>query len=122
MIVARLSKPLTCIAFNHDVESELRYIRENVFSELTVNEVANSVPMSVRGLQIKFKDAFGRSPLAEIHRLRIARVKELLASTDMPVASVAVATGFGTPAYMTTKFKRETGLTSLRYRAATRMR
>ncbi|WP_442505581.1 substrate-binding domain-containing protein [Novipirellula sp. SH528] len=120
-IVTRRSTEVLAIK-DPELSSAVRYIRENVFSELTVEEVANSVPMSVRGLQIKFKDAFGRSPLAEIHRLRIARVKELLASTDMPVASVAVATGFGTPAYMTTMFKRETGLTPLRYRAATRMR
>ena len=97
-------------------------MRENAFGELTVEEVADSVPMTRRSLERKFNDWFGRSPLSEIRRLRIARVKELLATTDMPMPRVAEATGFGTPEYMTTVLKHEIGLTPLRYRSMTRAR
>ncbi len=100
----------------------VRYIREHAFSELTVDAVASSVPMTRRSLERKFKATFDRTPLAEIHRLRIARVRELLATTDMPISQIAIATGFGTPEYMTTMFKRESGLTPLRYRSTTRAR
>ncbi|EMI20128.1 xylose operon regulatory protein [Rhodopirellula maiorica SM1] len=120
-VVTRRSTDVLAIK-DQELSAAVRYIRENVFSELTVAEVARSVPMSVRSLQVKFRELFGRSPLAEIHRLRIARVKELLASTDLPIASIAQATGFGTAAYMATMFKRETKVTPLQYRLATRLR
>ncbi|GAA5508587.1 xylose operon regulatory protein [Novipirellula caenicola] len=120
-IVTRRSTEVLAIK-DPELCKAVRFIHENVFSELTVAKVAESVPMSVRSLQVKFRDVFGRPPLAEIHRLRIARVKELLASTDLPIANIAQATGFGTAAYMATMFKRETAMTPLRYRMETRLR
>lgn len=120
-IVTRRSTEVLAIK-DPELSKAVRFIRENVFTELTVAKVAASVPMSVRSLQVKFRDAFGHPPLTEIHRLRIARVKELLASTDLPVASIAQATGFGTAAYMATMFKRQTEMTPLRYRLETRLR
>jgi len=89
---------------------------------LTVKEVADSVPLTRRSLERKFREWVGRSPLAEIHRLRIARVKELLATTDMPMSRISLATGFGTPEYMATAFKKEMNMTPLRYRSMTRAR
>ena len=120
-IVTRGSTDVLAI---EDVElfAAVRFIREHAFDELTVEEVADAVPMTRRSLERKFQDTFGRSPLSEIRRLRIARVKELLATTDLPVSKVAEATGFGTPEYMTTVFKKETQLTPLRYRSMTRAR
>ncbi|EMI43508.1 xylose operon transcription regulator XylR [Rhodopirellula sp. SWK7] len=100
----------------------VRYMREHAFSPLTVKEVADSVPLTRRSLERKFREWVGRSPLAEIHRLRIARVKELLATTDMPMSRISLATGFGTPEYMATAFKKEMNMTPLRYRSMTRAR
>lgn len=120
-IVTRQSTDILAIK-DPELSKAVRFLRENVFTELTVAKVAASVPMSVRSLQVKFRDAFGHPPLAEIHRLRVARVKELLASTDLPVASIAQATGFGTAAYMATMFRRQTGMTPLQFRLETRLR
>lgn len=100
----------------------VRYIREHVFSELTVAEVANSVPMTRRSLERKFKHWIGRTPLEEIRRLRVGRVRELLASTDLPVSRIAMAAGFGTPEYMSTVFKSAMNTTPLKYRSMTRTR
>ena len=107
---------------DHELLSAVQYMREHAFTDLTVMEVAKSVPMTRRSLERKFKTTFGRSPLSEIQRLRLARVKELLATTDLPVSKVAAATGFGTAEYMSTIFKRESGLTPLKYRSTTRAR
>lgn len=100
----------------------VRYIRDHAFGSLTVQEVADSVPMTRRSLERKFKEWINRTPLAEIRRMRIARAKELLATTDLPVPKVAAASGFQGPEYMTTLFKQETGLTPLRFRASVRAR
>jgi LacI family transcriptional regulator len=120
-VVTRGSTDVLAIE-DEELSRAVQFIRKNVFGELTVEEVADSVPMTRRSLERKFSDWFGRSPLSEIRRLRIARVKELLATTDMAMPKVAAATGFGTPEYMTAVFKDETGLTPLRYRTMTRAR
>ena len=107
-------------------DDELRhaviFIRQNAYRALTVDEVAYAVPMTRRSLERKFRQAFNRTPLEEIHRLRLARVRELLATTDLPMPAVAESAGFGTPEYMATIFKRELGLTPLRFRSQVRVR
>ena len=120
-IVTRGSTDVLAIE-DKELYRAVRFMREHAFGELIIEEVADSVPMTRRSLERKFHDTFGRSPLTEIRRLRIARVKELLATTDLPVSKVAEATGFGTPEYMTTVFKNVTQLTPLRYRSMTRAR
>ncbi|EMI17737.1 xylose operon regulatory protein [Rhodopirellula maiorica SM1] len=100
----------------------VRYMRERAFGELTVAEVADHVPMTRRNLERKFREMIGRTPLQEIHRLRIARVKELLSTSDLAMPAVAAASGFGTPEYMTQMFKSIVGQTPLRYRSMTRAR
>ena len=45
--------------------------------------------MTRRSLERKFKENYNRTPLAELHRLRLARAKHLLAQTDQPISKVA---------------------------------
>jgi LacI family transcriptional regulator len=98
------------------------FMRQNAYGPLTIQEVADAVPMTRRSLERKFQQSYGRSPLAELHRLRLARAKQLLVQTDHPIAGVAVASGFGTPEYLATRFRKELGTTPLRYRSITRGR
>ena len=58
----------------------------------------------------------GRTPAEEIRRVRLERVKQLLADTDMPIPSVAAASGFGSREYLARAFKQETGLSPRQYR------
>ena len=98
------------------------YLRQNAYGPLTIQEVADAVPMTRRSLERKFKDAYGRTPLTELHRLRLARAKQLLAQTDQSIADVAESCGFGTPEYLATRFRKEVNTTPLRYRSITRGR
>ena len=96
------------------------FIRRNAYRPLTVDEVADAVPLARRSLERKFRDHFGRTPLEEISRLRLARAKQLLVQTDKSIAEVAEACGYRTPEYLATRFRRATGVTPLKYRRATR--
>jgi LacI family transcriptional regulator len=96
------------------------YIRQNAFRPLTVEEVAYAVPLARRSLERKFRDHFGRTPLEEISRLRLARAKQLLVQTDQSIAEVAEACGYRTAEYLATRFRRAVGITPLRYRTAAR--
>ena len=105
-----------------DLLAAVRFIRNNACRGITVQQVADSVPIGRRSLERKFKDCFARTPLDEIQRLRLIRVRELLVKTDLPISKIAEEAGFGTPEYMTTMFKCRFGLTPLKFRSYSRAR
>jgi LacI family transcriptional regulator len=107
---------------DEEIRRAMRYLRENAHRDLSIEEVAEFVPMSRRSLERRFRAHFGGSPLTQLHRLRLARVRQLLAMTDLPVSQVAHKCGFASPVYMTAVFRQAVGTTPLRYRAKLRAR
>ena len=55
--------------------------------------------------------AIGLSPKAEIIRIQLNRVKELLLETDLKLETVAGKAGFKHPQYLSAVFKQKFGLT-----------
>jgi len=74
--------------------------------------------MSGRGasLQQRVKQLAGRTIHQEIQRVRLSRVKELIAMSDMTIKQVARESGFASVQYMTRVFRTVTGETPARYR------
>jgi LacI family transcriptional regulator len=103
---------------NHDLLKALGFIRENATRAIRVEDVLEAVPMSRRTLERLFQEQLGRSPAEEIRRVRLDRAKHLLATTDLTVPKVAVASGFSTGHYLATVFRQEMGITPLKYRAS----
>lgn len=103
-----------------DLVQAIGFIREHAVESIQVDDVLRAVPMSRRSLERAFQETLGRSPAMEIRRVRIERAKQLLATTDLPIPKVARASGFGTGEYLATLFRQVTGITPLKYRAATR--
>jgi LacI family transcriptional regulator len=104
------------------VAAALHYIRNHLAQPLKVGAIAAELAVRRRVLEQKFRALLGRSLLDEIRRVRIDRVKELLAGTDLLVAEVAEQAGFSTPQRMATVFRQLTGLAPGDYRRQTRVR
>ena len=68
------------------------------------------------GADGQFTHYLGRSPHAEILRVRLNRVKQLLVETDLSVEAIAQLAGFEHPEYLSVAFKREVGLRPRAYR------
>jgi LacI family transcriptional regulator len=94
----------------------VRLIRQRAFDHLTVNEVARAAGMSRRVFERRFSRQVGRSPKAEILRLRLERVKQLLADTDLALSEIAGKTGFKYGEYLHTVFTHKIGLTPGEFR------
>lgn len=94
----------------------ITYIRENAYHPLSVMQIAEAVPIGRRTLERKFRHTFGRTPLEEIRRLRVERVKELLTTTELPISQIADKAGFSSPEHMTNTFRRLVSASPLRYR------
>ena len=99
-----------------DVVAALRFIRDRVCTGIDVNDVLKHVPLSRRALEARFRALIGRTPHAEIIRLRIGRVKQLLMETDLSLEEIAVATGFRHTEYLSVAFRRSEGITASDYR------
>lgn len=98
------------------VARALHVIRRHALEGITVGTVLREVPLSRRALEHRFVKLLGRTPKAEIQRLRIERVKTLLATTDLPIRRISDQLGFHQPAYLSSLFKRAVGVTPLAFR------
>jgi LacI family transcriptional regulator len=115
-IVTRHSTDVLAIE-DRDVAAAVRFIRENAWTGIKVDDVLQVVPLSRSVLERRFVKLLGRTPKAEIVRLQLERVKELLAETEYPLSQVAAMAGFEHPEYLSVVFKNKTGQTPGQYRA-----
>ena len=83
---------------------------------LTIEEIAEHVSLSTRYTRQLFKEAFDVTLSDYILQERIAKVKELLASTDWTVTDIGERAGFQTKSHFFTVFKKATGMTPSQYR------
>lgn len=99
------------------VHEAVRYLRERYAEGVTISKLTASLGVSRSTLQRRFVEALGRSPRAELIRVQLARVEQLLRDTDLPLVKIARRTGFNYVECMMKLFKRKTGKTPTEYRA-----
>lgn len=119
-IVARQSTDTVAVE-DRDLARALRMIREQATTPIDVSDVLRKVPISRRLLEQRCKRVLGRSPAAEIRRLRVERAKTLLADTDWSMPRIAAAAGFSHAEVMNQVFRRELKLTPTQYRQQSRL-
>jgi LacI family transcriptional regulator len=83
--------------------------REHACHGITVDEVLKQTFASRSQLEKKFRKYIGRSPQAEIRRVQVAKIRQLLFETDFPLKKIADLTGFEHIEYMCVVFKRLIG-------------
>jgi LacI family transcriptional regulator len=113
-VVTRQSTDILAVE-DPEVAAALRHIRQHAASGLSVKELLDAVPINRRTLERRFVSMLGHTPLEEIHRVRLERVKTLL-GTDLPIYQVASRCGFRTPEHMATSFLKAVGQTPTAFR------
>lgn len=99
-----------------DVAAAVRFIRANACRGIGVSALLREIAVSRRVLETRFSKIRGHTPHEEIVRVQIARAKEILTQTDLPLAAVASQVGFAHPEYLSVAFKKATGVTPGTYR------
>lgn len=120
-VVTRLSTDILAVG-DRNVSAALNFIREHACRGVSVDEVVAHAAASRSQLEKKFRRFIGRSPQAEIRRVQLARAKELLTETDLPLKNIAALTGFEHIEYLSVVFKRLTGESPGQYRKRARPR
>lgn len=79
--------------------------------DLDVDFIANELGMSRTNLYRKVKSLTNLSTIDLIINIRLLAAKRMLAESDLSIAEIAYETGFNTPAYFATSFKKQYGIT-----------
>lgn len=102
------------------IELARRYVDEHFADHLTLPGMARTFRVSVPTFLRNFRKMTGKTFVAYLTERRLAEARRLLATTDMPLESVAQASGFSTANYLVQVFKKAFRTTPARFRAKCR--
>ena len=120
-VVARTSTD-TLATSDEAVVRTLQSLRGQPWRKPDVVALAADACVSRSTLEKRFKAIVGRTIHEEFVRLRLTRLRQLIADTDLPLKTIAARSGFPSVQYMTTFLHRHTGITPARLRAVERRR
>jgi LacI family transcriptional regulator len=99
------------------VRDALRLIRKRSHEGIRVSDVVRELAVARRALEQRFVNLVGRTPAAEIRRVRIEAAKQLLVDSDKSIAHISRATGFGHQDLFSRVFRRSVGITPSQFRS-----
>jgi LacI family transcriptional regulator len=114
-VVTRQSTDILSIE-DTDVAEAVSFIRQHAKMPIQVASVVEAVSLSRRVLEKRFRRALGHSIHAEIRRVRTELIVQMLAETEMPISEIADALGFPSVAHVSRYFRKEKGMSPLKYR------
>ena len=102
------------------IAKAVHFIQQNACRGTNVDSVCRHAGIARTQLEEKFRKFFARTPQSEIRRIQLARVRQLLQDTDLPLDSISELCGFKHPEYLIVFFKREMGVSPGRFRRGLR--
>lgn len=115
-IIARHSTDTLAID-DEIVRDALQLIQKRFHEGIRVSDVVRELAVARRALEQRFVTLVGRTPAAEIRRVRIEAAKRLLVESDRSIAHISRATGFGHQDLFSRVFRRSVGLTPSQFRS-----
>ncbi|GAA5526609.1 AraC family transcriptional regulator [Herpetosiphon gulosus] len=111
------SKPALTAQQRHPkaVTTIREYLAVHYADSISLEQLAQLVNLSPFHTLRMFRQATGLPPHGYLVQLRINQAKQLL-HTQLPLAEVAVQTGFSDQSHLNRHFKRVLGVTPLQYR------
>lgn len=98
------------------IEIAKQFIYKNFDKDITVDEMAKYINMSASYFSKVFKNITGFSPYDYLLTIRLDKAKELLRQTDNSIETIAFKTGFNSTSNFIYFFKKETGISPLKFR------
>lgn len=92
------------------------YIKENLYKQISLDEIAAHCMVSISTLQHRFKAETGISISDRIRAKKVEKACFLLKYTNIPCGDIAFRMGYGSQSFFIQQFKKVTGLTPAAYR------
>ena len=106
------------IKYHHVISQAEAYVKENFCDQnISLISVANHVAMSAAYFSTVFSQTTGRSFISYLTGLRIEKAQELLTTTNMKLADIALEVGYNEPNYFSHVFRKTVGITPKEYRS-----
>lgn len=107
----------TCGFGGEQFETVLAFARSRLAEHLDLGEWAESVQLSTHEFARRFHQHTGVAPYTWFLDLRIEEAKRLLNETALPLAEIALTSGFCSQSHFTEAFRRRIGSSPGRWRA-----
>lgn len=98
------------------VAKAVDFIKNNANKQIQVSDVAESVSVSRRKLERRFKKSLNRSIHREIKLTKVQLISKMLLETSDNISEIAAKLGFADVAHIARYFKDIEGISSLEYR------
>jgi AraC-like DNA-binding protein/mannose-6-phosphate isomerase-like protein (cupin superfamily) len=92
------------------------YLENNFTDKIYLDKLAEMAFMSTRNFQRIFQKAVGSSPSNYIMQIRLQKARKMLRNTESPITDIAIDSGFGVSNYFIKCFKKEIGITPVKFR------
>ncbi|KNC18732.1 hypothetical protein AC792_10600 [Arthrobacter sp. RIT-PI-e] len=96
------------------------YLRTHLATTLSVDDLARRAGLSTSHFSAVFRQSVGLSVVEYLKRLRSARARELLITTDAPVAKIGQAVGYADAFYFSRQFRAVNGMSPTAFRTRSR--
>ncbi len=100
------------------ISTLLDYIHSHYAEDIVFEKMAKTFGISRTLLFSEFKRYTGFTPAVYLMKIRIRQAKLLLANTSLSIEAVSMQTGFNDAGHFSQIFKKEVGITPLKYRKA----
>ena len=97
------------------VDEAMRYININMYSKISLDDIAAHLHVSSSFVCRRFKQFTGMTTSQFINFLRVNKIKDILKNTNKPIKAIPEMFNCNID-YLKKVFKRETGMTMLEYR------
>lgn len=87
------------------VKRAIEYIETNFSDDISLTEIGQASGLSLTQLTALFQRHTGSTPYSYVIDRRLRRAEQLLSTTEMPIAQVAVETGFSDQQHLTRTFR-----------------
>ncbi|WP_211217758.1 helix-turn-helix domain-containing protein [Rubellimicrobium thermophilum] len=102
------------------VAAAVRAMEQALDRPLPAEALARRAGVSLRRLEMLFREHLGASPGAYYLSLRLSAARRLVTDTALPLAEVAERTGFASLSAFSRAFRRHAGMTARKARAMAR--
>ena len=98
------------------IETAKKFVISNYNKNISIKEMADTAHMSISYFSKIFRESTGFSPYDYLLSVRLDKSKELLQKTDDSIQNIAFKTGFNSASNFIYFFKKETGISPLKFR------
>ncbi len=104
-ITRHLEKTSKTLSEVNAISGPVNYIRQHFQEELSIEQLASAVHISISALERRFKKYLSKTPRQFITEMRLEHARKLLIETDLPISEVAFQSGFFEHSYFSKQFK-----------------